>query len=200
MNHSLCADDSVPARRRGSGAGRSGQASGDMGDGGDASARARKSLPRISRIIGQSTSRIGSRCGMATTFAGGGSSLWIQGVNQRRSIPGTRMAPTTIKPCRAFTNSRETRSGSASLAPEKNAPKNSRPSRARGFCSAFTRSRRTRLRQPGIEARKGSFPVHVDRIAADLSSRAYLVNSHCEAGEIEHGEGVRGVDAGYSQE
>src|SRR5271157_1314203 len=48
--------------------------------------------------------------------------------------------------------------------------------------------------------KKESFPVQVDRIAANFPSRAHFVDPHGEAGDIEHGEGVGGLDTGHSQE
>ena len=63
--------------------------------------------------------------------------------SRRRLTPGTRMAPTTTRPCRAFTNSRATRSSSALHDPARNDRRSSRPNRARLFCCASTKGKRT---------------------------------------------------------
>ena len=53
---------------------------------------------------------------------------------------------------------------------------------------------------PESAGKKESFHVQVDRIAANFPSRAHFVDPHGEAGDIEHGEGVGGLDAWHSQE
>src|SRR5271157_6090674 len=110
------------------------------------------------------------------------------------------MDPTRTRPCRASTSSRAIRSSSASLARGRNDPRSSRPSPALRFWSASTRGTRIEAVSSESVGKKESYPVQVDRIAANFPSRAHFVDPHGEAGDIEHGEGVGGLDAWHSQE